>query len=359
MKRLLSIFVMVLFVCGMTFADGGGGGGSSGSNEQSQDTSVNQLQAQKMVGNGGVADNSQNINQNYESSDVRVGIIGPQIPYQLHVGPNPNQIKLWNSIGFPYLIFQGEWTNAKVMRALKHTGKAGAEWGCGFDEIVTSFAKYDATKQIKLQIDITPSEFSDQELICLVNVKAKKGLTESLALMRALKLAMCNGGELAVINPASSGMNYIMNGTSVGPGVSVGNAGSSTSIGGSLGFNLSDTKAQGEGVIILAVFKKNGKCGAVGQVIEPSKETTASEAPAVTTPPQEETQEKGNSSKNIRGIVPFDSHMAALLGFQLEEFTEAASESSSVRSETQEVGALLNNRQIEEFAKYANEWLSA
>jgi hypothetical protein len=184
---------------------------------------------------------------------------------------------------------------------------------------------------------------ASNKLIGLVNVKAKKSMTESLALMYALKLAMCNGGELAVINPSSSGMNHIMNGTSIGPGVSAGTAGASSSLAGSLGFNLSDTKAQGEGAIILAVFKKNGG-GVVGQ-IEPVKETTIPESPAVLTPPAEETQEKGPTSQ----VVPFDFRMG-VLGFQVEESAnEVTSESSSARPDYQ----------MEEVAKIADDWLSS
>jgi len=123
-------------------------------------------------------------------------------------------------------------------------------------------------------------------------------------LMDALKLAMKNGGDMVLLNPASSGMNIIMNGVSVGPGGSVGTATQNNSLAGSLGFNFSDTKAQGESAVILAVFKKNGK-GAVGvgaeELVVPEKAPEAPVEIKPITPPKEETQEVGASLSKETG----------------------------------------------------------
>lgn len=283
MKQLITITICLAV---MLFAGSAFAGGSGGGNTQGQSTDVDQVQWQYNAGVGTSMGGNQSMTQNYPDPKIRVGMIQPGLPYHLHVGPAPSQTAYWNSFGGFEVLLSRTWKRREVDKVLN---EPFCEWG--FETESQFFGKYKKTHEIELKTQVDSQELAGYDFIGMVNVRAKKDKTSFEGLMRGLELSMEGGGNLALIDLRYSRINTIMNGVSVGPGASVGHAGSSSSAAASLGFNFSDTKAQGETAIILAVLKKNGSgVKLTGKEVEVPGETTTE--PVVL--PKEEAEEKSS-----------------------------------------------------------------
>lgn len=170
-------------------------------------------------------------------------------PFVSHAASSAPEMVLWNQLGFNPKDLEGCWSRCNVMSPLKHTGKWFAECGAGF-ETMGSFFKLCCCKRCK-KTDFIELKVGDVsvpqdafDFMGTVNVRASKGFTSMLCLMHALKTAMDNGGDSAVL--CVSGMNPICNEFE------------------------SDVKLQGEAVVVLKVYKRNLCAGPVPiESIEP------------------------------------------------------------------------------------------
>lgn len=255
MKNFAITICLMFVVSGFVFATGGGQGQGQ---EQDQIQGQGQIQGQIIENVGNTGDS------HYDSKAPGVA------PYQVgHIWQMPTKNNLWNDLAVDPRILEGPWKMEEVVRALKAKSSAKNGQGLGKKswfglggargDTIASFPRLaDPTQTIDFKdaSSMTIAQLTkDYHFIGVVNVRADKELSYFLGLMHGLKVAMDNGGQLAVL---SGGMNTIYHSSSSGLGLSGLIVGSSSSGSGGTGVASGNGKAEGESAVRLAVFVKNG-----------------------------------------------------------------------------------------------------
>jgi len=259
MKKLITICLVLVFVVGSSNVFATHGPETQQGQDQDQLQGQGQLQGQKVenVGNTHFGDSY------YKERAVKVAPPNAQLmglPWQV-----PTRSVLWNDLAVNPLVLEGPWTMEEAIRALDSTGNKKLKKGKGFGDgrskgdTLISFprlAEPTTTIDFKDASSLTVDEIRNgYRFIGVVNVGADKDLTYFVSLMYAMKLAMDNGGELAVL---SGGMNTIYHTSSAGISLFGAGAGTGTSGTGGIGVSSGNAVGQGESAVRLSVYTKIG-----------------------------------------------------------------------------------------------------
>lgn len=258
--------------------------------------------------------------------EYNVGQVNPGYPQPPWWMPGVPQIALWNAAAADLRFYEGQWTRKQVEDALKKSGKWFTECGAGFKWFITlkSYGnKPTSTIELKL-VQNAPFEIIQKDYTFLgdIPVIGSKDMGQCLTLMWALKLAMDNGADMAILNP---GMNVVYQGNNFSPGLGVGTAGVHNSFSVISGLASTEAKAAAEPVVKLAVFESNGT-GIVLKAPEERKEKK-----------EEKIEEKG---KEIQG-VPVSPEILSMAGLKKE--TKEIKETEKEKNREEEVTPMMRN----------------
>jgi len=319
MKKLL-VLVAILEIVFWTAATNGQSSASSSTDVQSNQTQTTIVKGPGYAEGGDAsagASAGAGIYWDYSPTTVmrypeyKVGLVQPGYPQPPWWMPGAPQIALWNAAAADLRFYEGWWTRKQVEQALKKSGKWFTEWGAGFESIVT-LKSYDNKPTSSIELKLLQNATyeliqKDYTFLGDVPVKGRKDLTLFLTLMWALKLAMDNGADLAVL---SGGMNTVYQGINFSPGLGFGTAGVHNSFSLVSGLASTEAKAQAEPVVQLAIFTANG---------------TGISLPSTEEKKEKEVEVEEEKGKEIQG-VPVSPGILSMAGFQKGMKQEAKKE---------------------------------